>query len=328
MRVLLSGGCGVIGSCIATRLMDAGHDVEIIDDCGEPRNEWIRAQLLRRPIPPLVQRRRVEHMHADLNTSVRHADAVIHCAASTGIPYSMDAPDDDWERNVEGTRALLNALRVHPRPTVMFSSIKPYWVPPRSNMGAGLDEGALLSADEPYAASKAAGSMLAQAYARSYDLPVVTMRFSNLFGPAPCHGPRHGWVTWFCISAAIDRPLVVQGTGNQARDMLYESDIYAAVMVALEKADELKGEVFNVGGGRENIISVNEAAMLLHDLTGVDIHQGEARKLDDDLVFVSFEKFKRATGWSPQVEVREGIKKVLLWAQENKAALQGLYANV
>lgn len=327
-RFLVSGGLGVIGSCLTRRLLTAGHAVDIIDSADEPRNHWTRAQLELLDNKPTTTIARIEHNQSLVTSMVRDADYVIHAAASTGIPYSATNPADDWSRNAEATRTLLDALRIFPRPTSVFSSIKPYWVPPRSNMGAGLDEGSLVSCDEPYAASKLASSMLTQAYARSYDLPVVTLRFSNLYGGGAPHGPRHGWLTWFCVSAAIDRPLIVQGTGNQARDMLFESDIYTACLVSLERATELRGEIFNVGGGKDNIISINDAALTLHDLTGVDLHQGEPRKLDDDLVFVNYEKFKRATGWMPLVDVRDGLKRVLLWAQENKADLAKIYEGV
>lgn len=321
-RYLVTGGAGVIGSLLTHRLVAAGHEVTVVDSAEEPRNKWIREHL-----PPSVKfwKGRIEHGGDFLLNLLPDIDSVIHCAASTGIPYSVKAPDDDWIRNVEATRTLLNALREHPRPTVVFSSIKPYWVPPRGQMRHGLTEDALLDPDEPYAASKAAQSMLAQAYARSYDLPVVTFRCSNLFGAAPCHGPRHGWLTWFCIAAAIGRPIEVQGTGQQARDMLFSDDIFTACMAALDKAGELKGEIFNLGGGRDNIISVGDAAEWLRERTGVEVKAAAPRAMDDDLVFVSTGKFRSATGWVPQVGVKEGMEKVLRFALENKAALAKLY---
>lgn len=337
MRYLVTGGLGVIGSCIARRLLAAGHDVAIIDSCEEPRNDWIHLNALRSTGVTAVWKERIERSD-NLSALVQEAEAVIHCAASTGIPYSVTAPDDDWERNVEGTRALLEALRKNPRPTVVLSSVKPYRVtradlerPSGRPSGApylGLTEETPLEPDEPYAASKAAQSMLCMAYARSYGLPVVTFRCSNLYGPAPCHGPRHGWLTWFCVSAAIGRPIEVQGTGEQSRDMLHADDVFSACMLALEHAAELRGGVFNLGGGRENLISVARAAEALRVDAGAVVVKGPPRAMDDDCVFVDFGKFARATGWHPRVKVEEGVRSVLAWAQAHAEDLRVLYANV
>ncbi len=328
MRVLVTGGLGVIGSCIARRLVEAGHKVTIIDAAEAERNRWIRSRL---PDDVRVIPNRLETFPKDLLADrVGEVDAVIHAAASTGIPHSVLNPDDDWHSNVDATRALLEALRKHPVPTIVISSIKPYLVPSEADLmrTGGLTELAPLVPDEPYAASKASQSMLAMAYARSYELPVVTFRCSNLYGPAPCHGPRHGWLTWFAISAAIGRPIEVQGTGTQSRDMLHADDVYAACMTALSQARSLAGRVFNLGGGATNRITVFDAALCMRAASGVELIAGPTRAMDDDHVFVNTARFLKATGWRPQVSVDEGARQVLNWAVENKAELAELYDGV
>jgi len=217
---------------------------------------------------------------------------------------------------------LLEALRKDPRPTVVLSSVKPYRI--TDDIAArGLLEDDPLDPDEPYAASKAAQSLLCRAYARSYGVPVTVFRCSNLYGPAPCHGPRHGWLTWMCISAAIGRPLEVQGTGDQSRDMLHASDVADAVMAALSNGP--CGEIFNLGGGLENKVSVMQVARMLNELTGIEITNTPARAMDDDCVFVDHGKFSRATGWQPRVAVLDGLRETLSWAQNNKRDLMSLY---
>jgi CDP-paratose 2-epimerase len=322
MRVLVTGSAGVIGSTVARRLIEAGHVVDGIDACEAPRNDWIAARapkvsLFRSRIETLPPR-----VLADLLEDV---DAVIHCAASTGIPHSVVHPDDDWRSNVDATRVLLEALRQRPIPTVVLSSVKPYRVPVYRDSWGGLTEDAPLEPDEPYAASKAAQSMLAMAYAKSYDLPVVTFRCSNLYGPAPCHGPRHGWLTWFAISAAIGRPIEVQGTGAQTRDMLHGDDVASACRLAIEHAQRLKGRVFNLGGGAQNRISVNTAADRLSTWGGVDIVHAPARAMDDMHVFACTAAFLRETGWRPLVGVMDGMRSVFEWAKSNADELRALY---
>lgn len=323
MRVLVSGGLGCIGSKIAESYLDAGHSVHIIDAAEERRNCWTWTQLSDRYGGKVtVQIARLEKCPINLDG----IDQVIHAAASTGIPHSRLHPDDDWISNVEATRALLDALRRKPVPTVVLSSVKPYRVSSHQyDSWEGLTEDDPLEPDEPYGASKAAGSMLAMAWARSYGIPVVTFRCSNLYGPAPCHGKRHGWLTHFCISAALGNPIEVQGGGKQSRDMLFSSDVAAACRAALENAYELKGKVFNIGGGTRNVIGVGEAADLLHDLTGVQLTEGPGRADEDQFVCANYGRFKAATGWEPKVHVYEGIQLVLRWAQACREELREIY---
>lgn len=356
MRYLVTGGLGVVGSQISRRLCEAGNEVFVIDAKEALRNYWIEERLIQFNRTPEGERvflfstlepngdenrpgcrlEKTDNLGSYL--SEWKIDAVIHAAASTGIPHSVLHPDDDWRSNVDATRVLLEALRKHPVPTVVLSSIKPYRVEGLfSDLGRGSDtkvpigltEEAVLEPDEPYAASKAAQSMLAMAYAKSYGIPVVTFRCSNLYGPAPCHGPRHGWLTWFCISAAIGRPIEVQGTGKQSRDMLHADDVHAACMLALEHAERLRGRVFNLGGGATNRISVGEAAAELVTMAGAgSINTAPARAMDDDHVFVNTGAFLKETGWRPQVDVRDGMRQVFEWAKANKDELTKLYEGV
>lgn len=331
MRVLVTGGLGVIGSTIARRLIEAGHDIAVLDAAESPRNSWIETELVKVGVDPLsIRHTRIEAIDitGDMDL-LREVDAVIHCAASTGIPHSVLNPDDDWRSNVDATRVLLEALRKHPVPTVVLSSVKPYAVPHDIVARGGLREDDQLYSDEPYAASKASQVHLCTAYARSYDLPIVTFRCSNLYGPAPCHGPRHGWLTWFAICAAIGRPLEVQGTGKQTRDMLHADDVYAACVAAIENARRLSGKVFNLGGGYSNRISVAEAAAELVAMAGTgEVRTAPARAMDDDHVFANTGAFLKQTGWRPLVGVRDGMRQVFEWAREHRYELTKLYEGV
>lgn len=332
MRYLVTGGLGVIGSHFARQKLEEGHEVEIIDACEEPRNEWVwnRLRAADRLKLLCVDEARLEEMTAeDLLAAVEEADYVVHAAAHTGIPHSLVDPVDDWRSNVDATRLLLEAVRRQPRPTIVLSSVKPYRVP--RDLGSGLREDHLLEPDEPYAASKAAQSLLCQAYARSYGVPVTVFRCSNLYGPAPCHGPRHGWITWFCIAAAIGRPIEVQGTGEQSRDILHAGDVAAAVDLALADlcgGGRLRGEVCNLGGGYRNVVSVNQVAKLLQELAGAEVKRGPARAMDDDRVFADSGKFRDLTGWEPRIYSLDGVREVLAWAQANKTALAKLYEGI
>jgi CDP-paratose 2-epimerase len=346
VRHWVSGICGVVGSCFAREMLARGDTVIGIDACEEPRNRWLGERLIAEyPRAVTIHKERLEKASARTLNEALSCDTILHAAASTGIPHSAEDPDDDWVSNVDATKYLLDALRlaksdeIRVPPTVVLSSVKPY----RIDIGAhetetryswtkGVNERAPLEPDEPYAASKMAQSALAQAYARTYDLPIVTFRCSNLYGPAPCHGPRHGWLTWFCISAALGRVLEIQGNGKQTRDMLHTSDVTAAVLRAfagLPLGEPLSGEVFNLGGGHENAISVQEAAAKLMVVEPkLQLTLAPGRKHEDPVFVTDTTKFMRATGWRPKRNVDDGLLDVFGWAVENRAALAALYAGV
>lgn len=272
---------------------------------------------------------------------------MLHAAAYTGIPASATNPTADWSDNVDATLVLLEALRNSPkRPkTVVLSSVKPYslkgfnatplktrfallqWVESAEEWfdDGAVDESCPLDPDEPYAASKMAQSAACVAYARSYDLPLTVFRCSNLYGPAPCHGARHGWLTWFCISAALRWSIEIQGTGKQTRDMLHARDVRSAVLHAAERMDVCAGELFNLGGGSANTISVIEAARELEKLSGCMLTSAPGRRFEDDVFVTDTTKFRETTGWEPRVGVQSGLRHVYEWAVEHREELAEIY---
>jgi CDP-paratose 2-epimerase len=333
MKVFVTGGLGVIGSSFCKTLLQDSNNITVLDACEEPRNEWMASELSLMGVK--IRKERMET--ADLSEAL-DCDMILHAAAFTGIPFSSQRPDDDWLSNVEATRNLLNTLRLsNKRPnTVILSSVKPYDLSghectlegTRYSWGEGVavDEKWPLDPDEPYAASKMSQSAISVAYAKTYDLPLIVFRCSNLYGAAPCHGPRHGWLTWLCISAALGVPITIQGDGFQCRDMLYADDVTSAVFAANDSMSKIKGNLFNLGGGPRNVISVAEAAAILHEMSGVKILQGPSRKFEDLVFITNVNKFISSTSWTPGVGTVDGIKKIYTWAVQNADTLRNLYA--
>lgn len=328
MKYLITGGLGVIGSLCAKRLASDGHDVTIIDDGSDARHAF------NSPNGAFVLHNRIEHTAPDILAElVADSDRVLHAAASTGIPYSAQQPLDDWTRNVDGTLALLEALRKHPKPTVVLSSVKPYGLgalcaieqPTRFELsGTGVNESFPLLPEEPYGASKAAQSAIAHAYARSYSLPLTVFRCSNLYGPAACHGPRHGWMTWFCIQAALGRPIEIQGKGNQTRDMLFWSDVLTACEAAWKAGGS--GLILNLGGGRYNTMSPLSAVATLRSLgASIETVSGPGRLHEDELFVTDTRAVEYALEWQPRVGVEDGMAQIYAWACENRKRLERVY---
>ena len=333
MRYLVTGGLGVIASLFAKNHTIPSDLVAIMDDGDSPRH-----RLNWGGMPKFVYRLGSNHERPGV-MNFHATDRILHAAASTGIPYSGQAPLDDWSRNVDGTIEVLEAVRAKPTPLVVLSSVKPYSLGKLFSMerddhfnlsGDGVDESALLAPDEPYAASKAAQSLISQAYARTYDLPIVVFRCSNLYGPAAPHGPRHGWLTWLCIQAALGWTIEIQGSGKQTRDMLFASDVESAALLAfqaLEAGDVERGRIFNLGGGSSNMISVLQLVEMLRGMGAkFDTLQAPGRKNEDMLFCTDCSAVQRDLGWERKVTVRDGVARVYEWACQNRDALAAVYA--
>lgn len=339
----MTGGLGVIGSCFVHSRLDAGDEVDALDSAGDARHALNGRK--RFAHPENTAERQFRHLCHQLGgvdepwQAEAGIDRILHAAASTGIPYSATAPLDDWSRNVDGTIEVLEAVRAKPTPLVVLSSVKPYALSKLFSIergdcyklsGFGVDESYQLSPEEPYAASKAAQSLIAQAYARSYDLPIVVFRCSNLFGPAACHGPRHGWATWLCIQAALGWPIEIQGSGKQTRDLLFASDVESAALAAfqaLEAGDVERGQIYNLGGGVQNMISVLQLVEMLHGMGArFETRQAPGRAHEDMLFVTDCSNIQRDLGWERKVPLREGVARVYEWAVANRDALATVYA--
>ncbi len=332
MRYLVTGSSGVIGSLFSKSRIAAGDEVSLLDDGASARHRYNASAIAGHPMPIQLGDKCPAHQ---LRAT---ADRILHAAASTGIPYSGQAPLDDWSRNVDGTIEVLEAVRAKPTPTVVLSSVKPYTT---ANIcaverddhymlsGSGVTEREQLIPDEPYAASKAAQSLICQAYARSYDLPIVVFRCSNLCGNAAPHGMRHGFLTNICIRAALGWTVEVQGSGKQTRDILFASDVESAALLAfsaLESGDVERGRIFNLGGGPNNTISVLQLVAMLRALGAkFDTRPGQGRDHEDMLFVTDSSAIQRDLGWERKVSVRECVVRIYDWAVANRDALATVY---
>ncbi len=343
-RVLVTGGAGFVGSHAAERFSQAA-EVVVLDNLS-------RMKLLGRDAPQeqdfnwqrLKNIKNVSLVNGDVRDAAlvqrlaKDCDVIIHAAAQTAVTASVANPSEDFSTNVVGTFNVLEAARkaAGDVAVVFCSTNKVYGSGPNgipiteektryaySSSGfSGVPEdfGVDLCEHTPYGCSKLAGDLYCQDYAKLYGVATGIFRMSCIYGTRQFGVEDQGWVAHFAISAVTGRPVTLFGDGKQVRDVLFVSDLLDAYEAFIAKSPSLKGEVFNLGGGRENTISLLELAQLLSELGTPLEHSFAGWRPSDQRVFVAdTSKARRVLGWRPKISPAEGVKKLHGWVTENKS---------
>lgn len=258
-RMLITGGAGFIGSHLAERLLELGHQVDVIDNLSTGRLENI-AHLTDTP--------GFTHVVGDvLNTTVMdelmsRCDTVFHLAAAVGVKLIMENPVETIVTNVRGTEVVLELASNHGCKVLVASTSEVYGKSMELNGGKAMSEGDDWTLGPTnkrrwaYACSKAMDEFLALAYYDEKKLPVVVARFFNTVGPRQTG--RYGMVVpRFVQWALLGEPLVVHGDGEQSRCFTHVDDAVSAILMLMD-CPEAEGEVVNVGNGAE--ITINALA--------------------------------------------------------------------
>lgn len=341
-RFLITGGAGFIGSNLADSLLGSGHEVTVFDALlrpgAEQNRDWLRERHAQRLsiISGDVRDREM------LARAVATADIIFHLAAQVAVTSSLIDPLADFETNAAGTLNLLECARkcATPPGIVYASTNKVYgrmadvavesetryesheW--PR-----GFSESQPLNPDTPYACSKAVADQYVRGYARTFGLRTVVLRLSCTYGPRQFGNEDQGWLAHFMIRALLGMPVTVYGNGKQVRDVLFVDDLVRALTWAAEKLDSVSGEVFNVGGGPDNSISVwREFGELLSELSGQTVcaDYREWRPRDQRYYVTDIRKAARHLNWRPTVDMKTGIRSLWHWIGSQRGVLAGLFA--
>lgn len=338
MKLLITGGCGFLGSNLAAAALERDIELLVFDNLsrtGSAQNlEWLRGQGA------------FTHVHGDIrnvNDVTRMVrdfapDAVFHVAGQVAMTTSIANPRLDFEINAMGSLNLLEAVRDHaPDAALLYSSSnKVYgdleyidyhetdtrYVDPAHP--AGLDENTPLEFQSPYGCSKGAADQYMQDFARVYGLKTLVFRHSSMYGSRQFGTFDQGWIAWFCSQAVkasqglLDKPFSIAGNGKQVRDVLEARDMARLYFAGLEHIDRAKGQVLNVGGGMENSLSLLELFALLEELTGVrlDYEKLPARFSDQRVFVADLAKTRALLDWTPAVSARQGIGDAVSWARQ------------
>jgi len=329
MKILVTGGCGFIGSAVVRQAIAAGHGVVNVDAltyAADPRNV---ASVAAHPAYAFEHVDIRDRAALDAVFAAHAPDAVMHLAAESHVDRSIDGPGDFISTNVTGTFHLLEAARAHwtrrgrpeafrfhhistdevfgslpPDPAVRFTETTPY--DPRS----------------PYSASKAASDHLVRAWHETYGLPVVLTNCSNNYGPY--HFPEK-LIPVVILNALHGRPIPVYGAGENIRDWLYVEDHAAALLAVLARG--AVGRSYNIGGGNErsNLDLVRMLCTLLDRL-----RPRAAGSYADQIAFVAdrpghdaryaidASRIAAELGWQPSVTLEQGLERTVRWYLEHE----------
>lgn len=294
---VVTGGAGFIGSHVVERLLAEGHSVHVLDNhsTGRPENlDHLRGN-------PNLRETVVDLADGGLDPLVAGADWVFHLAALADIVPSIQQPLAYHRANVDGTVQILEAARKAGVKRFVYSaSSSCYGIPdvyPTPETEA-------IQPQYPYALTKYQGECSVLHWAQVYQMPAVSLRFFNVYGPRSRTSGTYGAVFGVFLRQKLGgQPFTVVGDGTQTRDFTYVSDVADAVVTAA--ASDVTGEVLNVGSGAT--YSINR----LVELLGGPVIHIPKRPGEPDCTFADITKIRRLLNWTPKVSFEEGVARVL-----------------
>lgn len=338
MKYLITGGCGFLGSNIASELLSEKQDVYIIDNLsrvGSDKNlSWLREQ--------------GSFRFAKLNTWNFQAvsnfikevqpNIIFHLAGQVAMTTSIANPRLDFETNTLGTFNVLESVRQFaPHCGVIYSStnkvygdLEQYTYIEKETRYIceqypnGFDEKITLDFHSPYGCSKGAADQYMLDYSRIFGLKTAVFRHSSMYGSRQFGTFDQGWISWFCQQAVntVKDPatrFTISGNGKQVRDVLHADDMVALYLSAAKHINEIKGQAFNIGGGMQNSLSLLELFAFLEKELNIKLHytQLPPRESDQKIFVADIAKASHLLNWTPKVDKESGIRRMLKWVKNS-----------
>lgn len=342
MKVLVTGGCGFLGSHVCEFFRKTeGWEVVSYDSMtkyelgrtgyGTEKTRDFNWNELKAMGCEMVKADVCDEQAIKDHSS--GCDFIIHTAAQPAMTISWEDPRLDFNTNVLGTFNVLDAARQHKIPVVNTSSIHVYG----NHINNTLTEGATAYERKPVAIDENepvmvgqisplhASKMAAEHYVRTFtdmlNTNAASFRFTGIYGPRQFGGEDHGWVANFAIRSIFELPLRIFGTGKQTRDIIFGSDGARAYL------DYFKNPVpgvYNIGGGPEHKISLIECINLIGEILGrkPEIEYHPERPGDMRYFICDISQANKNFGFKPQISPRQGVEKLLQWIEANKDVFQ------
>jgi CDP-paratose 2-epimerase len=315
-RVLITGGAGFLGVNAADSFVAAGWDVTLLDNLSRAGTEtnlkWLTSH----------HAKAISFVHEDLRNAqaleshVRNHEAVLHLAGQVAVTTSLLDPVADFEINARGTLNLLEAVRKqNPQAAVVFASTnKVYGKVDLRNRACKETEP--IDFHSPYGCSKGAADQYVRDYARCFHMNTVVLRQSCIYGAHQYGTEDQGWVAHFVHSILKDKPLTIYGDGTQVRDLLDARDLSRLYLLAIDRIDKTRGEIYNVGGGPKNQRNLLEVIAHIGRLTEKEPRYtfSEWREGDQPFYVSDITKAREHLGWEPEIGFDQGLRDLVGWA--------------
>jgi UDP-glucose 4-epimerase len=303
-HILVTGGCGFIGANLVRVLAEhTDRRLRVIDDLRAGRAEYLPEDLADVRIGDVGD-------DAVLEPALEGIDAVVHLASQTGVTPSVENPRADFQGNTQATFGVLDACRRLGVARVVFAS---------SGAAVGevtppIHEEVVPRPVSPYGAAKLAGEAYCRAFAASFGMDTVALRFSNVYGPYSAH--KKNAIPNFIKQGLLGKPIEIYGDGGQTRDFIFVEDLCDAIRRALV-AEDVGGEVFQVATGTET--SIADLAKACQRVVGgpEEIRFEPARTGEVYRSSVDISKIRRKLGFEPRVELEDGLARTAAWYREH-----------
>ncbi len=337
-KVLVTGGCGFLGSHVCEFYRQKGAEVIAYDSMtkGELNRTGFAVDSARDHNMNYLKGIGVEIARADvcnfeeLADNANGCDYIVHTAAQPAMTISWEDPRLDINTNVIGTFNVLEAARKLKIPVACCATIHVYGNKINETLKetekrytrepVGIDEThpTLEGKITPLHASKAAGDIYVKVYNDTYNVDAASFRLTGIYGTRQFGGEDHGWVANFGIRSVMDWPLTIFGTGKQARDIIYATDICEAFDAFYRTR---KPGIYNIGGGEDTVLSLLECIDILEEINGQkpNVKFEPARHGDLSYFVCDISKARRELNWEPKIKPRQGIEKLMEWIKENKS---------
>lgn len=334
MKYMITGGCGFLGSNIASQVLNQKDELLVYDNLsrvgGEENLKWLES---------LGKFEFVKANTNDFETLSNvvkryQPDVIYHLAGQVAMTTSISNPRLDFETNALGSFNVLESVRqFSPDTVVVYSSTNKVYgdfeylhydeTSTRyvcKEFPQGFDESVHLDFHSPYGCSKGSADQYMLDWSRIFGLKTIVFRHSSMYGARQFGTYDQGWISWFCqkaIETKYDKNTVftISGNGKQVRDVLHAEDMIKLYISAPKHIDKAKGQVFNIGGGFENSLSLLELFSFLEKELNIKLNYTKLppRESDQKIFVADIKKANEIFEWKPQVSKEEGIRKMLTW---------------
>tara|TARA_B100001750_G_C15487054_1_gene588928 strand:- start:397 stop:1422 length:1026 start_codon:yes stop_codon:yes gene_type:complete len=335
VRLLITGGCGFLGSNLALEALGRDMEVFILDNLsreGSKNNlSWLKSLgEVKYYEADIRDFNKVEQIFKEVKP-----DVVFHLAGQVAMTTSLTDPIKDFEINVLGTLNVLEAIKkidsdvatIYSSTNKVYGDLEQFdYVEKKTRYEVvgkeqGFDEQCTLDFRSPYGCSKGAADQYMLDYSRNYGLKNIVFRHSSIFGGRQFSTFDQGWVGWFVKKALIKKSnrnepeFEIFGNGKQVRDVLFSSDLINCYFSAFENIEKCSGQAFNIGGGMINSLSLIELFGFLENTLKVKLNfiKKDWRSNDQRVFVADTKKAKTLFHWEPQVKRDDGLRQMIEW---------------